>query len=93
MIALFLLFRVEEHLLKKRPAERTIEVVVGFHHAQLDRLEAVIAAASLQVLSLVATRHDDTVAAVFQARGAGEHYASVLTALMAEPGVHKVSLL
>lgn len=92
VFALFFLYRVEDQVIKKRPADRTLEVLLAIHDLQLGGIEELIAAHSLQVLSVSVTRHDDSCTAVFQTRGAGERYAAVVQGLMAHHGVHKVSL-
>jgi putative Mg2+ transporter-C (MgtC) family protein len=93
MIALFLLFRVETQLMPKRAANRTVEVVAGAQEAALGRIEELVTAGSLHVLSVSITRNDGTYTAVFQTRGPGDHYSQVVHQLLAEPGVQKVSLL
>jgi len=92
VFALFLLFRVEEQLIPRRPANRTVEVVLELKEGQLAQLEERIAAASFQVLSVSVSQSDGSAAAVFKTRGAGERYSHLVQDLLAQSGVQKVSL-
>ncbi|NJD10756.1 MAG: MgtC/SapB family protein [Gemmatimonadetes bacterium] len=93
MFALFLLYRVEEQLLKARPQDRTLEITLGVHDLDLTKLEAAIRAARLQVISVNVTRHDDSALAAFQLRGPDDRYPALVQALLGGRGVHRVALL
>ena len=93
MFALFLLFRVEERLGALRPEERTLEITLAVHELDLAKLEDMVSAEHLEVLSVSVTRHDDSALAVFQTRGKRERYASLVQALFNRHGVHRVSLV
>jgi putative Mg2+ transporter-C (MgtC) family protein len=93
VFALFLLFRVEEQLITRRPANRTVEVVLDPARGSFARLEERIGAGKLQVLSVSVRRSDGNRTAAFRTRGAGEHYPGLVEDLLQQPGVLKVSLL
>lgn len=93
MAALFLLVRVEDQMIHHRPSDRAVEVIFGVHQTGLVRLEDALVAAGLQVISVSVASGDGSQTATFQTRGAGERYAPLVQALLAEPGVRRVSLL
>lgn len=93
VFALFLLFRVEEQLIPRRPANRTIEVILERQPGRLSRVEEEISRCNLQVLSVSVSSADGSDTAVFKTRGPGERYPHLVEGLLAEAGVQKVSLL
>jgi len=93
VFALFILVRVEERMIHRRPPDRTVEVVMGAGDARLHQLEQVFATGSVHVHSVSVSRKDGGYTAVFQTRGPGDNYAELVNRLLAQPEVHRVSLL
>lgn len=92
-MALSILGRVEDHLIVRRPAERVIEVTLTATDGELQRLEEVLAARRIQVVSVSLQRQEGELMAAFRARAEGEAYADAVHALLRDPAVHKVSLV
>lgn len=94
ILALMILGRFEDHLVPRRPSERTLEVEYGPDETQLRRIEDLLGGARLEVVS-ISVGHTEGKAHVasFLMRGAGEQYATLVHTLLAEQGVTRVSLL
>ena len=92
VFALFALARIESRMIRHRAADRTVEVVLGAEDVTVGRLEELLAAGSLHVHALSVTRSNGGYTATFQTRGSGEKYSALVGRLLAQPGVHRVTL-
>jgi len=93
MLALLLLGKLEDRLVRHHNSERTVEVVFGAREVELPHVQEMLTAARLEVLSVSVSSNHGMHTAAFQTRGAQERYPRVLHELLAEHGVHRVSLL
>jgi len=93
MLALLLLGKLEDRLVRHHNSERTVEVMFGAREVELPHVQEMLTAARLEVLSVSVSSNHGMHTAAFQTRGAQERYPRVLHELLAEHGVHRVSLL
>jgi putative Mg2+ transporter-C (MgtC) family protein len=92
MLALFILRRLEDRLLRRHRAERTVEVRLAAADGALPRIEQQILASELELLAISVAPGEAGFTASYQTRGAAERYPHLLQALLAEAGVQRVSL-
>ena len=93
MLALMILGRVEDHLIPRRQSDRTIEVLVTPSDTVLAQIERILNDAGLAVTGLVVERRNGELQASFQTRGMAPDFEGTVTALLAAPGVQRVSML
>jgi putative Mg2+ transporter-C (MgtC) family protein len=92
MLALMILGRVDDHLVPRRPTDRTVRVVLDPRPDLVKAVEQYLLEAGYQVRSVDVTRDADTFVASFGMRGAAGDYDTALRALLANAGVRQVSL-
>jgi putative Mg2+ transporter-C (MgtC) family protein len=92
MIALRILGRVEDHLLTRRPAERTIRIVLEPNAELIAGLEQQLVQSGYQVRSLDVEKVSDALVASFAAVGATGDYDRAVRTLVARAGVRQVTL-
>lgn len=91
MAALRMLGRIEDHLLPRRSAERTLEVVLDPAGLVTD-VQDLLAASRIMILSLTVERSDATLSLRFHTRAAADRYDQATNALLAQSGVRRLSL-
>jgi putative Mg2+ transporter-C (MgtC) family protein len=92
MLALMILGRVEDHLLPRRSAERTIRIVLDPNPELIAGIEQQLIKAGYQVRSLDVEKMPDTLVASFAASGATGDYDRAVQTLFARTGVRQVTL-
>lgn len=92
MLALMLLGRVEDHLIPRRPADRTIDVVLQPDGASVARVEEALLGLGLTVDTLKIEKNADLYHATFHVRGSAASQEKVMRALLALELVQKVEL-
>jgi putative Mg2+ transporter-C (MgtC) family protein len=93
MVTLMILGRVEDHLLPRRAAERTINVEVVQSDDILGELERILTSAGLTVASLEVERRNGDLFASFHTRGLGTSFESTVKALLVKEGVRRVVIV
>jgi putative Mg2+ transporter-C (MgtC) family protein len=91
MTALRMLGRIEDTLLPRRSADRTLEVSLD-PGALVTDVHDLLAASSISVLSMTVERTDSAIALTFHTRAAADRYDRAVNALLAQSAVRRLSL-
>ena len=93
MLALMILGRVEDHLLPRRPSDRTINVEMMNGETVLAEVEGLLTAAGFTVTGIEVERRNGDLFASFHARGLPGGFDSTTQTLLTLPGVRRVTML
>jgi putative Mg2+ transporter-C (MgtC) family protein len=93
MITLMVLGRVEDHLIPRRAADRTINIELTQTDDGLSGIEKILFDNGLTVVSLEVERRNGDMMVSMQARGNGAGFDGSIERLLAKDGVRRVSLV
>jgi putative Mg2+ transporter-C (MgtC) family protein len=93
MITLMVLGRVEDHLIPRRTADRTINIEMTNGETILADIDHVLVSAGLTVTSLEVERRNGDLFASFHTRGVGTSFESTVKTLLLNENVRRVSMI
>ncbi|HUF49699.1 MAG TPA: MgtC/SapB family protein [Longimicrobiales bacterium] len=93
LLALMLLGRFEDHLLPRRPSERTVRVVIDPRPELVSSLEKLIGDAGVQVAGVDVEKGELAYVVSYGTRGHAGSIDLVMQRLLAEKGIQQVTLL
>jgi putative Mg2+ transporter-C (MgtC) family protein len=91
MLALMLLGRVEDHLIPRRPSDRTLDVLLRAP-ADTATIERKLMESGFTIAGISITKSNTHMEASFRAHGLSEKWEDVINALLAIDGVDKIEL-
>jgi len=93
MLALMLLGRVEDHLIQRKPSERTIDLVVQPDANAVNHIEQLLLGLGFAVDTLRIEKKGTAYHVSFLARGGADSWRRVMQELLNQPGVQRVELV
>jgi hypothetical protein len=88
-----MLGRVEDHLIQRKPSERSIDLTLQPDGSVIEHIEEVLVGLGFNVNTMKVEKTMAAFHVTFQARGNAKAWAGVVKGLLADPAVRKVELL